>query len=636
MNHTFHILEFDTILQQLEEMANTAAAKEQIRALEPYLYEGDVKRAQRETTEARLMIDSAGLPPLPAMTELDQILKTADQGGCLTAEELESVGMTLTAVKRLKDFLERCKYLETGLAYYEEQLNPLEDLREQIAATVRGGRVEDGASRCLRSLRQEIARTEEKVRTKAEAILRGKKAYFADSYVTMRNGRICLPVKKEYKSAVPGSVIDKSATGATLFIEPDSVAAMSSELELLKLDEENETRRILYELTAGVGENGEIFKADKAMVEKLDFLFARGKLSAAMDAREPEIRTDRKITIVEGRHPLMNREVCVPLDFELGVRGTGVVITGPNTGGKTVSLKTVGLFCLMAQCGLHVPCKMASLCMNNQVLCDIGDGQNISENLSTFSAHITNVLDILKRADSESLVLMDELGSGTDPAEGMGIAVSILEELKYSGCLFLVTTHYPEVKEYARQTEGVENARMAFDRETLKPLYRLEQGEAGDSCAFFIAEKLGMPERMLTRARNAAYGSQEGEKSASLKKRSFQPSGGPRIRRMKNSSDARKELAEKFSTGDSVMVYPEKKLGIVVKPVNEKGMVLVQIKEKKIWLNHKRVKLKVAAKELYPEDYDFSILFDTVENRKARHQMDNRHQEGLEIRSEEA
>ena len=387
-----------------------------------------------------------------------------------------------------------------------------------------------------------------------------------------------------------------------------------------------------------VGENREIFEADKQMAEKLDFLFAKGKLSADMEAREPEISTERKIVITEGRHPLMNRETCVPLNFELGGRGTGVVITGPNTGGKTVSLKTVGLFCLMAQCGLHVPCKSASLCMNNQVLCDIGDGQNISENLSTFSAHITNVLDILKKADRESLVLMDELGSGTDPAEGMGIAVSILEELKYSGCLFLVTTHYPEVKEYARQTEGVENARMAFDKETLKPLYRLEQGEAGDSCAFFIAEKLGMPEKMLIRARNAAYGIQEGAEgfgTDSLKTRSFQPAGGPRIRRIKVSSGIQKELSEKFSTGDSVMVYPEKKLGIVVKPVNDKGMVLVQIKEEKVWLNHKRVKLKVAASELYPEDYDFSILFDTVENRKARHQMEKRHQEGLEIRSEE-
>lgn len=635
MNNTFHILEFDRILQQLEEMASTGAAKEKIRNMEPYLYEGDVRRGQRETSEARVIIDSAGLPPVAAMTDLDQILKTVDQGGCLTAEELESVGMTLTAVKRLKEFLERCKYLGTGLAFSEKELDPLEALRDQLASAVRGGRVEDGASRLLKGLRQDIVRMEEKVRTKAESILRGKKSCFADSYVTMRNGRICLPVKKEYRNAVPGSVIDKSSTGATLFVEPESVAAMNGELELVRLEEENETRRILYELTAMVEEHREVFEADKKMIEKLDFLFAKGKLSAAMDAREPEVNTERKIRIKQGRHPLMSREICVPLDFELGNRGDGVVITGPNTGGKTVSLKTVGLFCLMAQCGLHVPCEQASLCMNNQVLCDIGDGQNISENLSTFSAHITNVLSILEKAGPESLVLMDELGSGTDPAEGMGIAVAILEELKCLGCLFLVTTHYPEVKEYAGQTEGIENARMAFDRETLKPLYRMEQGEAGDSCAFFIAERLGMPEGMLIKARQAAYGEKKPWEETRAQKGSFRPAGGPRIRKIKTDNGARKQLAEKFTMGDSVLVHPEKKLGIVVKPANENGLVLVQVKEQKLWVSHKRLELKVAAAELYPADYDFSIIFDSVENRKARHQMGKRHQEGLEIRVEE-
>lgn len=635
MNNTFHILEFDRILQQLEEMASTGAAKEKIRSLEPYLYEGDVRRGQRETSEARLIIDSAGLPPVAAMTDLDQILKTIDQGGCLTAEELESVGMTLTAVKRLKDFLDKCKYLGTGLAFYEKELDPLEELREELASSVRGGRVEDSASRLLKGLRQDIVRMEEKVRTKAESVLRGKKSYFADSYITMRNGRICLPVKKEYRNAVPGNVIDKSATGATLFIEPESVAAMNSELELIKIEEENETRRILYELTAMVEKHRDIFEADKKMIEKLDFLFAKGKLSAAMEAREPGVNTERRIWIKKGRHPLMNREICVPLDFELGSRGRGVVITGPNTGGKTVSLKTVGLFCLMAQCGLHVPCEEANLCMNNQVLCDIGDGQNISENLSTFSAHITNVLEILGKAGPESLVLMDELGSGTDPAEGMGIAVAILEELKCLGCLFLVTTHYPEVKEYAAETSGIENARMAFDRATLKPLYRMEQGEAGDSCAFYIAERLGMPSGMLEKARQAAYGDRKLWEETRTQNGSFRPAGGPRIRKIKTDNGVKKQLAEKFTMGDSVLVRPENKLGIVVKPANENGLVLVLIKDQKVWVSHKRLELKVAADRLYPADYDFSIIFDTVENRKARHQMGKKHQEGLEIRLDE-
>lgn len=635
-NHTFHTLEFNCILKQMEDLACTKAAKAKIRELEPYLYEGDVRRGQKETSEARIIIDSAGFPPITSMNDLEEILLTAGQGGCLTAEQLEYTGMTLTAVKRLKDFLKRCEYLNAGLAFYEADLEPLEALRERLTEAVRGGRVEDGASRLLKGLRQDIVRMEEKVRTKADSILKSKRACCSDNYVTVRSGRICLPIKKEFRSSVPGSVIDQSATGATLFIEPEAVAAMNAELDLLRIEEENETRRILYELTAMVDENRAVFEADKSLIEKLDFIFAKGKLSAEMEGREPEINTKRRIRIVNGRHPLMSRETAVPLNFELGENGNGVVITGPNTGGKTVAMKTVGLLSLMAQCGLHVPCERACLCMNSQVLCDIGDGQNLSENLSTFSAHITNVLDILQKAGPESLVLLDELGSGTDPAEGMGIAIAILDSLRECGCLFLVTTHYPEVKGYAAQTAGIENARMAFDRETLRPLYRLIQGEAGESCALFIAKKLGMPDHMLRRAEQAAYGTSIQVQAVNTEKQKTERAPkGPRIQKQRETRGRQKELAGKFALGDSVLVYPDKKIGIVCRPVNERGVLQVQMKDKKIWINHKRVKLHVAAKELYPEDYDFTIIFDTVENRKNRHQMEKRHQDGLEIRLEE-
>mgnify|MGYP000905335422 CR=1 FL=1 len=630
MNHTFQILEFDKILKQLEELANTEAGKQAARQLEPFMYEGDVRRGLFDTSEARIIIDNIGQPPAVSMTGIDQILKTAEQGGCLSEEELETAGIVLTGVKRFKDFLIRCKYLELSLPYYGDDLNPLDELRETLAQSVRSGRIEDSASKLLRNIRQDIVRMEEKIRTKADNILRGKKQYFADSYVTIRNGRICLPVKKEYKSAVGGTVIDQSQTGSTLFMEPAAISALNAELEILQIEEENETRRILYELTGMIDAEREVFEADKKLLEKLDFLFAKGKLSADMESVEPMVNTDRVITIVEGKHPLMNRDTVVPLSFNLGKTEKGIVITGPNTGGKTVSIKTVGLFCLMAQCGLHVPCTSANLCMNDRILCDIGDGQNITANLSTFSAHITNVLDILDKAGPDSLVILDELGSGTDPAEGMGIAVAILEELKQLGCLFLATTHYPEVKVYAQQTEGMTNARMAFDRESLKPLYRLEIGEAGESCALYIAKRLGMSDRMIARAARAAYneGEAELEIQKTLDHRPVRKSG---IVKQKHKASAANELKEKFSLGDSVTVFPDNKTGIVCKSVNEKGVLQVQLPDKKIWINHKRVKLKVAAAELYPDDYDFSIIFDTVENRKARHQMDRKYQEGVVI-----
>ncbi|MGL6221795.1 MAG: endonuclease MutS2, partial [Lacrimispora sphenoides] len=374
-------------------------------------------------------------------------------------------------------------------------------------------------------------------------------------------------------------VIDQSATGSTLFIEPAAITELNGELELLRIEEENEARRILYMLTASVEENLEVLEGDKRLLEKLDFLFAKGSLSASMAGTSPGINTDRTIKIVNGRHPFMNPETVVPLNFELGEKERGIVITGPNTGGKTVSIKTVGLFSLMAQCGLHLPCDEADLCMNSQVLCDIGDGQNITENLSTFSAHITNVMMILKAAGPESLVILDELGSGTDPAEGMGIAIAILEELRSNGCLFLATTHYPEVKTYAKEAEGITNARMAFDKETLRPLYRMEIGEAGESCALYIAKRLGMPDSMIRRARRYAYGEQESlweEEPGALKESAGHLNlNGPKIEKLKKTAVNKNIMEKKFTIGDSVFVYPDKKKGIVCRPVNDKGVLQV-------------------------------------------------------------
>lgn len=280
----------------------------------------------------------------------------------------------------------------------------------------------------------------------------------------------------------------------------------------------------------------------------------------------------------------------------------------------------------MAQCGLHVAAKEADICMNSNYLSDIGDGQNLSENLSTFSAHIKNVLSILGLANKDSFIIMDELGSGTDPAEGMGIAVSILTELLKNGANFLVTTHYPEVKEFAAKHEGIINARMTFDKETLMPTYRMVIGEAGESCAFYIADRLGMPAHMLETAVEAAYGKDKVTNFSFHNNTDIKKSVSGKISKEKKTAAGTK-LGTIYNIGDSVMVYPDKKIGIVCEPVNDKGVLRVQIADRKIWINHKRVKLHVKAEELYPEDYDFSIIFDSVKNRKIRHDMDRKYTE---------
>lgn len=622
-------IEFDKIKEMWMERAVTEWAKEQIKEMSFCLSERELRKQLRDTTDSRRLMEKLGTPPLQNVDEIRGILMAARKGDCLTPYQLERVEKALASVRRLKDYLGRGKLYENPLAYYEEDLQELGELREEIGRKIRGGAVDDRASKELMQIREQMVRCGEQMKQKAEQVMRGNKECMADHYCTFRNGRVCVPVKKEYKFRIPGSVIDKSATGNTLFLEPAGVAKYYEELQMLQIREENEVYRILYTLTALVGDVAEQMNENITRMERLDFVLSKGKLSMDMGGVEPSVNTGGRIVLWDARHPLMEPGIHVPLQFAVGEDVRGIVITGPNTGGKTVAIKTVMLNCMMAQCGLHVTCREAEICMSNSYLCDIGDGQDIGENLSTFSAHIKNVLEMLREVNRDSLVIMDELGSGTDPGEGMGIAVAILEELRKSGAIFLVTTHYPEVKEYAARTPGIMNARMTFDRETLQPTYQMVIGEAGESCAFYIADRLGMPNEMLRVAIRAAYG-EGAEKTYGFQK----GEGGierkrvPGIARMgKAKTDYR--LEQKFRRGDSVMVCPDKKIGIVCEPANEKGVLRVQLPGRKIWINHKRVKLHVAADELYPKDYDFSIIFDTVENRKLRHDMERKYTEGV-------
>lgn len=626
MNIEKHI-EFDKIKERWMSLAVTDHAKEMIAKVSCYLEESELRKQLKDTTNSKILLEKLGVPPLQNVAEAKEILTIAEKGDCLTPYQLERVEKVLVAVMRLKDYLAKGKQYENPLAYYEENLDAAKALREEISRQIRNGIVDDYASKELRQLRADMLRCEEQMKQKAEQILRANKECMADNYCTARNGRICVPVKKEYKFKISGSVIDKSATGSTFFIEPVSVAKYYEELQLLQISEENEVYRILYTLTAMVAESIPLMNENIRLIEKLDFIFSKGKLSIDLDAATPAINTERRIILKDARHPLMDRALNIPLQFEIGSQARGIIITGPNTGGKTVAIKTVMLSCIMAQCGLHVACKEADICMNSSYLCDIGDGQDITENLSTFSAHIKNVLEVLHEVHRDSLVIMDEMGSGTDPTEGMGIAIAILEELRKSGCLFLVTTHYPEVKDYADKTEDIVNARMTFDKETLKPTYQMVIGEAGESCAFYIADRLGMPSEMLKPAVRAAYG-EAAVKDYQFRKEenTLQKEAGHKLVKVKKTTP-RTKLDTKYHLGDSVMVFPDKKIGIVCEPVNEKGILRVQLQDKKIWINHKRVKLHVAAAQLYPADYDFSILFETVENRKIKHDMARKYTE---------
>ena len=634
MNKTFDLLGFTNIKEELKWYANTESAKQKIEELTLFLSERELRKNMRDTTQARNMLDLEGTPAIPTMDSLEKHIKQAVNGELLMPEELEQIGTFIRSVKRLKQYLERGKDKQIGIAFYADQLVVLDELQQEIEKSIRMEAVDDYASNTLRDVRKELLRLEEKMRNKAEQILKANKNFLAESFVVNRNGKICIPFKKEFRTKIQGTMVDKSATGNTLFIEPIQIAVLKEEFEQCKMEEENEVRRILYQFMNLVAAEEEAFLETIKTIVFLDFIFAKGRLSQELNAVEPFINTEQYLWLQGAKNPLIAKDICVPLDLEIGKGVNGIIITGPNTGGKTVAIKTAGLLSVMACTGLHIPCKNANISMFSQILCDIGDGQNIADNLSTFSAHIQNINKIVQHANEESLVILDELGSGTDPAEGMGIAIAILEQLRKSKCLFFVTTHYPEVKEFAARHTDVLNARMAFDRENLTPLYQLEIGKSGQSCALYIAKRLGIPNEMLRIAAKEAYG----EKAEEVTKELGLEQDDAGILKIKTAKIQKAEVVKKdavhgegFTRGDSVEILPEGKIGIVVRTADEKGNVCVQVQKEKIMINHKRLKLKVAASQLYPEDYDFSIIFDTVENRKLRHQMGKHHNENAII-----
>ncbi len=619
MNPHFSHLEFHVILEKLIQCAYSPYAKEKLRSLEPTMDEVLCQRAMRETTDAKNMIERFGAPPLSSMEKLDERIRLAEAGGMLSIEQLEEIAVFCVCCRRMRNYLS--KDADNPLAVYASSFETLETLEIDIEECIYHGAIRDGASPLLKRLRHSILDMESRIKEKLEHILRTQKKLLSDSFYANRSGKYVVPVRKESQKQFPGTVVDASRTGGTVFMEPNSVSGIQDDLARLQMEEMLECNRILYTLSDEVAIRARSIQSNAARMAELDVLFAKAKLSLEMNAYPVSIDCNRTIDLRSARHPLLEQDCCVPLDLYLEPACTGIVITGPNTGGKTVALKTVGLLTLMAQCGLHVPCSPAShLPMRDAVYCDIGDNQSLTANLSTFSGHISNVLDIVSQMTADSLILLDELGSGTDPTEGMSIAIAILQALQTSGCTFMVTTHYPEVKDFVQHSDGMICARMAFDEKSLAPLYKLELGKAGNSCALEIARRLGMPEKLLAAAQSIA---KDGSIYWKQNREGILPRRKGRLLRSKTAASSQKGIV--FVMGDSVMVYPECEKGIVYQAADRAGNVIVQVKGEKKTVRHTRLQLLVPAKELYPDDYDFSIIFDTVANRKARHILSKRY-----------
>ena len=501
---SIRVLELPRLLAMLERHAVSAEAKERARKLTPSDDYGEVSRLLDETDAARKMILLRGSPTFAGVKPVAEALGRAERGGMLNTRELLDIAGLLANARRVRDY-----YKEDGEGTVIDKLflavHPNNFLEEKITSAILDeNEIADTASAELAEIRRHKRAAAAKGRQILQRIISSPsyRSVLQDALITQRGGRFVVPVKAECRGELPGLVHDTSSSGATLFVEPMGVVQANNELKELEAKEEKEIDRILYALSGEAAGFSRDILWDYDLLVRLDLIFARGELSYEMNAMRPELKKDGSVYLRHARHPLLDPAKAVPIDIELGRSFDTLVITGPNTGGKTVSLKTLGLICLMAQCGLHIPCgDRSAVSVFTSVLADIGDEQSIEQSLSTFSAHMRNIVQILDEADGRSLILFDELGAGTDPVEGAALAIAVIEQARAQGAKVAATTHYAELKTFAMTTAGVENASCEFDVETLCPTYRLLIGIPGKSNAFAISKRLGLPEPVIDRAK---------------------------------------------------------------------------------------------------------------------------------------
>ena len=499
-------LEYYKIIEMLENLATSSIGKDMCRRLAPCDDLGKIQLMQQETADALSRIYQKGALSFGGVKDIRGSLKRLEIGGTLGTGELLDIAGLLENAGRAKAYSRRDTEEENldSLDGMFQILEPLTPLSSEIRRCILSPEeIADDASPGLHQVRRGMKNINEKIHSQLASYISGNaRTYLQDGVITMRNGRYCIPVKSEYRSQVPGMIHDQSSTGSTVFVEPMAVVKLNNDLRELEAKEQAEIEIVLSNLSQTAGENLDLLQDDLKILAQLDFIFARALLAKAQNATEPRFNTEGIINLKKARHPLIEKHQVVPIDIRLGESFDLLVVTGPNTGGKTVSLKTVGLLTLMGQSGLHIPAfDNSQLSVFQEVYADIGDEQSIEQSLSTFSSHMTNVVHFLEKADKNSLVLFDELGAGTDPTEGAALAIAILSHLHSQGIRTMATTHYSELKVYALSTQGVENASCEFDVETLRPTYRLLIGVPGKSNAFAISSKLGLPDYIIDKAK---------------------------------------------------------------------------------------------------------------------------------------
>ncbi len=619
---TYKTLEYQKIKDKLKEFTLSELGNKLVDKLQPSTNLKAIQTSLELTTEAKNILNRSSHLPLHGLHDIEDLLLKIQKGGILYPNDLAKVSSFLRGCSKMKKFMINQEYVAPNLSSYRYNISEFPEIEGEIEASIEGSKVSSKASSQLAKIRRKIKITEEQIEQKIQNMLHSSKykTYIQDFFVSKRNDRYVIPVKSSYKNQIDGVIVDASATGSTVFIEPSSITKLSNELSILKSQEEAEEYQILASISGYIGLHLKEIKINLEVMGEYDFVFAKGRYSNSIDGIEANVNTNDFIKIVKGKHPLLGKE-AVPLDFGIGENYRTLVITGPNTGGKTVALKTIGLLTLMVQSGMHIPAKEGTeIAIYERIFVDIGDNQSIEQSLSTFSGHMKNIIQIMNKARFSTLIILDEVGTGTDPSEGAALAAAILDDMYRCGAVTVATTHYGEIKDFADQHEGFENACMEFDSETLKPLYKLSIGKAGKSNALWISEKLGMKPKVLDRARKYIQnrdGSSDSKISFEIENCNLKL----QKKKKKTSQIMQKPKTSDYRKGDTVIIGNNNEKGVVYEPEDDNGYVTVLVKNEFIKVKNKRLRLHLKREKLYPEGYDFDIIFLPYKKRKLKHDM---------------
>ena len=608
---TLEKLNYYELKEIVKEYCVSGLGKALIDKLEPSRNIKLVNKRLDETSEGRRLIDASYNIPLEGIFNVSPYIEKIEKGLTLEAEELTIISNFLRGSRKVKSFISDKEGYAPTLSSYGVNITDLSYIEEVINRSIRGAMVDSNASRKLNKIRRMIDECEGKIKEKLERFLKNSenKKYIQEFFVSKRNSKYTIPIKAEYKKYVEGAIIESSSKGSTVFIEPNAVAKHTADLAILKVEESMEEYVILGAITEMLYEKIRELKINIEVIAEYDMIWAKAKYSKAIDGIKPKLNDYGYIKIVEGRYPLINDGV--PLNFEVGKDYRTLIITGPNAGGKTVVLKTVGMLTMAVQSGFHIAAKAGTeMAVFNKIFVDIGDNQSVENALSTFSSHVKNLAEIIKQSGKSTLLLFDEIGSGTEPNEGAALAIAILEELYHKGCITIATTHYGEIKNFSKEHPDFENAAMEFEKDTLEPLYKLSIGKCGDSNALYISKKMGIADSIIKKTKE--YIENKNYNYATINE--------SKVMKAQDSIEIQEKI-EEYAIGDRVILLDNNDKAIVYKELNDLNNLVVFYKNDFIEVNYKRVKLDIKATELYPEDYDFNQLFTSYKERKLEHDI---------------